>query len=119
MYGLCVTSYMSTILELPLSTSQETQEYSEYRVEVPKEHGLGLLLNLIHDGSILVKGFQAHPQTGTSSAQQMGVIQVGDELLEVDGLSVFNRTFQEVIQGISQAGSPVPLVFGRGSSRGE
>lgn len=96
--------------------SPRSLNYSECAIWLQKvpNFGLGLNLALNRDGSVVVTRFVSDSQT-PSPANQSGKINVEDELLNVNRVSVHGRRFDDIINQIKNSPSPVYLRFARGS----
>eukprot|EP00980_Cylindrotheca_fusiformis_P027689 scaffold22210_cov122-Cylindrotheca_fusiformis.AAC.3 len=119
------------------STTDEEEELAhrrkEYvaRVTPHPDFGLGLRLESPMDGTPAVAGsFKKHPLNGGMlPAEKTGMIILGDELLSVNGVSLENMTFDDIIATVRHVGAksgpgealalrfrPAPLGRSKGNS---
>ncbi len=91
--------------------------YQEITVTLAKhpEYGLGLNLLMNKDDGFMALGkFMVRGDGQVGPAARCGALKVRDVLLSVNGLSIANRRFDEVVKQIKMAKSPVTFTFARG-----
>jgi carboxyl-terminal processing protease len=90
----------------PFSYFMSPEEAQEFRVDLnSKFGGTGMFLGLVDDQLTVMKVFEGNP------AQKAGIMP-GDQLLEVDGLSVKGKSIEEVLPKLRGVpGSKVSIVL--------
>ena len=109
-----------------VSEASEDTVRSEYEVGVTPhpDFGLGLRLESPVDGLRTIAGsFKRHPLSGGMlPAEKTGMIMLGDQVLSVNGVSLENMTFDDIISTIRHVsteagpGKPLTLRFRPGES---
>ena len=104
-------------------TGAEDQIEQTYEVPITPdpEYGLGLRLEVQVDGSPATAGsFKRHPLNGDIlPAEKTGMICLGDELVSAGGVSLDNKSFDDIISTVRDLGAecgpgnPMRLVFRR------
>lgn len=92
--------------ELEDDTVVTRQEY-EVSVTPHPDFGLGLRLESLMDGLPAIAGsFKKHPLNGGMlPAEKTGMIVLGDEVLSVNGVSLENMTFDDIIATVRHVGA--------------
>jgi len=129
------TNYHETSQSVSNDDEERDLEYrrEEYAVKVTPhpDFGLGLRLESPMDGTPAVAGsFKKHPLNGGMlPAEKTGMIVLGDELISVNGVSLENMTFDDIISTVRHVGAksgpgealalrfrPAPLGRSKGNS---
>jgi len=95
------------------ATSEEGSDYDDNRKEYEvlvtphPDFGLGLRLESPMDGLPAIAGsFKKNPlNDGILPAERTGMIQLGDELLSVNGVNLENKTFDDIIATVRHVGT--------------
>ena len=84
----------------------------DYEVAITPDphHGLGLRLESQVDGSCAIAGsYKRHPLNGEMlPAEKCGMITLGDELLSVNGVSLEQKSFDEIIETVREVSAEGP-----------
>eukprot|EP00936_MAST-01D_sp_MAST-1D-sp1_P002837 g2837.t1 len=102
--------------EAQAQRSEMEQAQKEVEVEMPKHSGLGLVLEEDEEAEfqVVVDGFAPIDDSGRAGpAESSGLVHVGDAIVAVQGRSMRQLGYDEVLSSIKQAPDPVIICFAR------